>query len=78
MAPDADFVEVNQRILQRMEATFRWRMAQIERGQVEVRCTQTQLDIEDEYSEEPLLDILEMKDEDAPFDDYRALINLLE
>ena len=78
VVPDADFVEVNQRILQRMEATFRWRMAQIERGQVEVRCTQTQLDIEDAYSDEPLLDILEMKDEDAPFDDYRALINLLE
>lgn len=78
VVPDADFVEVNQRILQRMEATFRWRMAQIERGQVEVRCAQTQAAIEEAYSEDPLLDILEMKDEDAPFDDYRALINLLQ
>jgi hypothetical protein len=78
VVPDADFVEVNQRILQRMEATFRWRMEQVERGEVEVRCSQTQQEIEEAYEETPLLDILEMKTEDAPFDDYRTLINLLE
>jgi len=77
LVPEADAVDVNQRILQRMEATFRWRMEQVEKGQVEIRCSQTQLALEEAYSGEALLDILEMKTDDAPFDDYRALINLL-
>ncbi|MCB0558541.1 MAG: PD-(D/E)XK nuclease family protein [Lewinellaceae bacterium] len=78
VAPNADFVEANQRILNRMEATYRWRMEQIRKGEVEIRCKQTQLSLEDAYNGLPLMDILEMKEEDAPFDDYRTLINLIE
>lgn len=77
IAPAEGFEEANQRILSRMEATYRWRMDQIRRGEVEIRCEQTKLDLEDAYHGQPLMDILEMKDSDAPFDDYRTLINLV-
>lgn len=75
--PDTDLAEINQRILRRMEATYRWRVAQLKQGLVEVRCAQTLGELEDAYADEPLLDLLEMQNDDAKFDDYRALINLL-
>lgn len=74
--PEAQHQEINQRILQTMEATYKWRIGQLQKGLVEIRCAQTQLDLEDLYDAE-LLDILEMKSGDAPFDDYRTLINLI-
>ncbi|MCB9265172.1 MAG: PD-(D/E)XK nuclease family protein, partial [Lewinellaceae bacterium] len=78
VAPEEDVADAHQRILGRMKATYRWRMEQISRGEVEVRCEQTRQALEEAYEEQPLMDILEMKDNDAPFDDYRTLINLLE
>lgn len=60
-----------------MEATYEWRMAQIAQGRIEIRCAQTRLDLEDAYGD-ALLDLLEMKQEDAMFDDYRVLVNLVE
>ena len=74
--PEARHEEINQRILQTMEATYNWRIGQLQKGLVEIRCAQTQLDLEELYGSE-LLDILEMKSNDAPFDDYRTLINLI-
>lgn len=76
-APDADHREVNERILQRMEETYVWRMKQIEKGTIEIRCERTLEELEDAYGAE-LMDVLEMKTKDAPFDDYRTLINLIE
>lgn len=78
VAPNEDFAEANQRILSRMENTYRWRMEQIRKGEVEIRCEQTRLSLEDAYEGLPLMGILEMKENDAPFDDYRTLINLIE
>jgi RecB family exonuclease len=81
IAPADDHREVNERILSSMTATWHWRMKQLERGIVEVRCRQTLLEIEDFYSEEESVnqfDLLEMKGEDAKYDDYRVLINLVE
>jgi hypothetical protein len=77
VAPDVDHREVNQRILARMEATYRWRLQQVRSGRIEVRCTQTLEELEEYYGPE-LLEVLEMKTEDAYFDDYRTLINLIE
>lgn len=74
---DADHEEVNQQILDRMEATFAWRLEQIQQGQIEIRCQATQKELEEIYAEQ-LLDLLEMKRDDAPFDDYRTLINLVQ
>ena len=77
MMPDADVAEVNHRIWERMAKTYRWRMAQIRNGQVEVRCKETAEDLEAYYTDAPMLEMLEMKSEDAPFDDYQVLINLV-
>lgn len=82
LAPEADRQAVNEDILAQMEATWRWRMSQLAQGQIEVRCRQTMSDIEETYSDqgqgELMLEILEMKGEDARWDDYRTLINLVE
>lgn len=75
--PDSDHIEVNQRILQRMAATYRWRLEQVQAGRIEIRCSHTQAFLEEEYGEE-LMDLLEMKREDAPWDDYRTLIYLVD
>jgi hypothetical protein len=80
ISPSADHGEVSDRILNRMHATWRWRMAQLGQGRVEVRCRQTLAAIEEAYADEQsssLLDLLEMKGEDAKYDDYRVLINLI-
>jgi hypothetical protein len=77
ISPDSDHVQVHERILARMQATYDWRIQQLQQGKVEVRCQQTQLDLEEAYQNQ-LLDLLEMKSEDAPFDDYRTLINLID
>ncbi len=75
--PDADHIEINERIWDKMEATFQWRLDQLQKGNVEVRTKSTSIDLEDIYAGE-LMELLEMKSEDAPFDDYRTLINLVE
>lgn len=76
VSKEVDHQEVNQRIWDRMGATFQWRMQQVREGAIEIRCTQTQQELDELYGAD-LLDVLEMKSEDAPFDDYRTLINLI-
>ncbi len=78
VAPDSDHAQVHERILARMQATYTWRMQQIQSGHIEIRCAQTQKELEEWYQSQDLFDILEMRSEDAPFDDYRTLINLIE
>jgi len=77
IAPDVDHQAVLERIVRRMEATLRWRMDQLEAGQIEVRCKQTQQALEAHYAEENLLELLELYQHESPFDDYRILINRL-
>lgn len=76
------FTEINERIWQRMNATFQWRMQQLKSGLIEIRTQQTIDEIEETYAqqdvEQDLQSMLEMKNKDAPFDDYRTLINLVE
>lgn len=72
-----DHVEINERIWSKMQETYRWRIQQIKEGKIEIRCKQTEEELEETYGS-VLLDLLEMKNEDAPFDDYRTLINLIE
>ncbi|NUN99772.1 MAG: PD-(D/E)XK nuclease family protein [Saprospiraceae bacterium] len=77
VVPGSDHNEVHARMMKRMEATYEWRMAQIAQGRIEIRCAQTRLDLEDVYGD-TLFELLEMKQEDAMFDDYRVLVNLVE
>ncbi len=76
-APESNHIEVNERIWKKMEATYQWRIEQIREGLIEIRTSQTVGEIEESYGE-LLMDKLEMKDQDAPYDDYRTLINLIE
>lgn len=68
-----DHVAVCTAIFDKMEKTYAWRMAQIERGQVELRSARTAAELEALY-EGQLFDLLEMKHEDAAWDDYRTLM----
>lgn len=78
LTPQQDPREVSQRIWSRMEATYQWRMRQLAGGSIEVRCSHTAPDLELAYQDEAdLMNLLEMKTEDAKYDDYRTLINLL-
>ena len=77
VVPDADFVAVNQNILSKMQATYRWRTDQLQAGRIEVRCGETLTELDEAYADDDLLDLLEMRTEDAPFDAYRTLIGLI-
>lgn len=77
VVPDANIIEVHHRILDRMEATLKWRSQQLREGKIEVRCQATAEALQIAYENEPLLDVLEMKVDDAPFDEYRSLIGLM-
>ena len=74
---EVDHKEVYDALLDRLEKPYQWRLKQLQLGEVEVRCAQTQLDLEDQYGEE-LLELLEMKTDNAPFDDYDVLIGLVQ
>jgi ATP-dependent helicase/nuclease subunit B len=75
--PGADHRAVSARVLERMKATYRWRLQQLAQGKIEVRTAHTSRELEEEYGM-LLMEMLEMKNEDAPFDDYRVLVNLVE
>jgi hypothetical protein len=77
VSPDTEPEMVYRRILERMEATMQWRMEQLRQGLVEIRCRHTLNELEQTYGAEQL-DILEMKDRDAPFDDFKVLIGLVD
>jgi len=77
ISPDLNPIEVRNRILEKMEATLQWRLKQIQQGEVEIRCAATIAHLEEYYAEDDLLALLELKREDAPFDDYRTLISLI-
>jgi hypothetical protein len=70
--------EVCARILERMEKTYAWRMGQLQAGWLEIRTQRTAPELDSLYSTDgQLFDLLEMKHEDARFDDFRTLIEFM-
>lgn len=69
----ANHQEVNLRILERMQRTFEWRMEQVRSGKIELRRAQNAEELDALY-ESIMLHLLEMKKEDARFDDYNMLL----
>lgn len=69
----APHAEVCAQILQRMLHTGQWRMEQLRRGIVELRTARTASELEALYEGE-MMDVLEMKNEDARWDEYRFLL----
>lgn len=78
VSADANHIEINERIWSKMETTFRWRIQQLKQGKIEVRTSSTLPDIEESYAQEDWLELLELPAEEAYFDDYRTLINLVD
>jgi hypothetical protein len=71
----SDHAAACEMIFQKMEKTFAWRLEQIRRGMLELRTKRTAAELEALY-EGQLFDLLEMKTEDAKWDDYRTLIGV--
>lgn len=79
VSPDEDHVAVRDAVLQKIKATYDWRKEQIAKGWLETRMEKTAGELEDHYQDElDLLDLLEMKDGNARWDDYWTLIGGLE
>ena len=80
IAPDSSEKETYEKIFNKTEATYHWRKEQLANGQIEIRCSQTVMYLEDYYGEKEVdfFNMLEPKTEDAKFDSYRVLIDLVE
>ncbi|MEM8586002.1 MAG: PD-(D/E)XK nuclease family protein [Bacteroidota bacterium] len=76
--PDADPRQVRSEILEKLQHTYAWRKQQMTDGLLEIRCNQTLAELEDAYRDMDYEQMLEMKEANAPFDDYRALIGLVD
>ncbi len=75
VVPDANHIEIYERIWSKMRNTYTWRMKQLKEGKVEIRTEQNRHEFtEEELRVSELREMLEMKDSDAPFDDYQVLI----
>ncbi len=60
-------------IFDKMAKTYAWRLAQIKKGLIELRTARTAPELEAMY-EGQLFELLEMKNEDARWDDYKTLL----
>lgn len=69
-----DHISVSQAIFEKMEKTYAWRLAQLSKGIIELRSARTAQELEALY-EGQLFELLEMKNEDARWDDYRTLLD---
>jgi PD-(D/E)XK nuclease superfamily len=69
-----DHISACTAIFEKMERTHQWRLAQINKGMIELRTSRTAAELEALY-EGQLFDLLEMKNEDARWDDYRILVD---
>ena len=79
--PDEDYFETNTLIWRRMIETYRWRLTQLQDGKIEVRTEFTYPDLQEPGESATFEDFdnfLEMKNSNAPFDDYKTLINLID
>ncbi len=72
-SPGADHTAVGGEIFERMQRTYQWRIQQISSGTIEIRTERTAVELESLY-EGQLHDLLEMKREEARYDDYRGLL----
>ena len=68
--------ELHNQIYSRMEATYRWRKSQLERGMIEVRTATTAFELERYYeqTDENLLEMLEMKLDNAQWDEFGVVV----
>ncbi len=73
-SPGMNHQTVAEAIFDKMEKTYAWRLSQLNKGLLEVRTARTAPELEAMY-EGQLFELLEMKQEDAPWDDYKTLLD---
>ncbi len=73
IVPGSDHADAHKDVYLKMINTYQWRKDQLKQGKIEIRTEQTAKELEAEYGAE-LMDVLEMKKENARFDDYTALL----
>ncbi len=76
-SPEDDHIAINEEIWSKMEKTYAWRMKQFREGKIEIRTKATLEELNEIYMGE-LMDILEMKENNSPYDDYGTLVNLID
>jgi len=81
VCPEADFREVHHNIWHSIAQTYTWRMQQLKEGMLAVPTEETFDELEEMQREEAMessewIGRLEMKNQNAYFDDYTVLINL--
>lgn len=78
----ADHVSVHRDIMARMERTYEWRMEELKNGLIEVRTADNAKDLEawisEQYSQDEILNRLEPKSVDAPYNDFELLIGRIQ
>ncbi|MEM7572072.1 MAG: PD-(D/E)XK nuclease family protein [Bacteroidota bacterium] len=74
---EANDADVQAEILEKLLATLFWRKQLLEAGQLEIRCSATIAELEEAYQKLDYDQLLEMRDNDARYDDYRALIGVI-
>lgn len=72
-APGVNHGEVMDRMLEVLEKTVNWRLEQVKNGQLELRNASTAPLLDALYAES-LMELLEMKNEEDKYDDYRVLL----
>jgi ATP-dependent helicase/nuclease subunit B len=72
-APGVNHGEVMDRMLAVLEKTVQWRLEQVKNGQLELRNASTAPLLDALYAES-LMDVLEMKNEEDKYDDYKVLL----
>ncbi len=77
VAVEEDYLDVQKDTLAKIRNTYDWRWEQFADGKLEVRCEQTVGDLEDAYLGLAHDDLLYMKEDTSPFDDYQSLIGLI-
>lgn len=73
-----DHVSVHREVMARIERTHHWRLQELEQGLVEVRTGNNARELEEWISErhdlKAIMERLEMKAEDAPYNDFEGLV----
>lgn len=75
-AGNDDHADACTRTLEKMHNTWNWRLEQLREGLLELRTARTAEELENLYAHR-LLHALEMKREDARWDDYRTLLEFM-
>jgi ATP-dependent helicase/nuclease subunit B len=74
VSPDDSVREVHERVIRKMKDTLDWRIQQLDKGFLELRNKENAPLLDEKYGD-ILLELLEMKDKDDPWDDYQGLLH---